>query len=400
MTNILNNKRIVLGVSGSIACYKSVDIASKLMQSGSLVDVLLTKSSTEFITPLTFRSITHRPVITDFFDIESNDPLQHISIGNNADLIVVAPATANIIAKLAMGLSDDPLTTTILASKAPVIIAPAMDGHMYEQPVTTENIAKLSKRGFIIVGPLKGHLASGITGYGRLADTSSIIGHIRATLGKNGDLAGKKIVVSAGGTQEPIDLVRVITNRSSGKMGYAIAEESRDRGSNTILITASNQLSDPVGIDVIHVESAIEMDKAVQESCRKADVLIMAAAVADYRPASYLKEKLKKSAEKLTLSLVLNPDILKNIDKKVFRVGFAAESQNLIRNAQEKLKGKDLDLIVANDITSEGSGFGSDTNQVVIIGKNAEPIKLPLLSKQEVASKVLDQVFANIKKRK
>ncbi|MCX6010282.1 MAG: bifunctional phosphopantothenoylcysteine decarboxylase/phosphopantothenate--cysteine ligase CoaBC, partial [Chloroflexi bacterium] len=307
-------------------------------------------------------------------------------------IVVVAPATANIIAKLAAGIADDMLCCTVLATKVPVIIAPAMETNMYNNPITQDNLAKLEARDFVIIGPATGWLASGKEGLGRLADIKDIIGSICQVLGRGGDLAGRHIVVTAGGTQEPIDPVRYISNRSSGKMGYALAEAARDRGAKVTLVTAPTSLPEPVGIDVIQVGTTQEMRQAVENVTPRADALIMAAAVADYRPIKAAKDKIKKGKAGLTLELECTPDILGTVKGNFIKVGFAAESSNLVENAREKLKQKRLDFIVANYITASDSGFGTDTNRVTIIDRKGKVENLPLMSKREVADKVLDRV--------
>jgi len=385
---MLKGKTIILGVTGSIAAYKAVYIASQLTQAGAKVDVIMTKAATEFVTPFTFRAITGRPVTTKMFDLDIEFNVEHVSLAEAANVIVVAPATADIIAKLAAGIADDLLCCTVLASKAPVIVAPAMDTNMYQNPVTQDNLSKLKARNFIIVGPASGRLASGKEGLGRLADATDIIGTICQVLGKNGDLADKHIVVTAGGTQEPIDPIRCITNRSSGKMGYALAEAARDRGAKVTLITAPTSLTRPAGMEMLNVGTAQEMYQAVTDVIPQADALIMAAAVADYRPLDVARDKIKKEGNRLTLELERTPDILASIKGEFIRVGFAAESSNLVENAKLKLQQKKLDLIVANDISS----FGADNNRVTIIAREGKIDSLPLLSKREVADRVLDKV--------
>ncbi|MBA7503720.1 Coenzyme A biosynthesis bifunctional protein CoaBC [subsurface metagenome] len=392
---MLKGKTIILGVTGSIAAYKTVDIASQLTQAGAKVDVIMTKAATEFVTPLTFRAITGRPVVTEIFASGSEFNVEHVSLAEAAKVIVIAPATANIIAKLAAGIADDMLCCTVLASKAPVIIAPAMDVNMYQNPITQDNLTKLKARNFITVGPASGRLASGKEGLGRLADTIDIIGTIQQVLGKNGDLADKHIVVTAGGTQEPIDPIRCITNRSSGKMGYALAEAARDRGAKVTLITAPTSLTKPVGMEIVNVCTAQETYQAVRDLVPQADALIMAAAVADYRPLSVARDKIKKEGNRLTLELEHTADILGSIKGEFIRVGFAAESSNLVENAKQKLHQKELDLIVANDISS----FGADNNQVTIIDRESKIDSLPLLPKREVADRILDKVVALLTER-
>ena len=392
MARVLEGKHIVLGVTGSIACYKALDLASKLMQAGSLVDTVMSYGATQFVTPLTFRSITHRPVVTNTFDAGSELSVEHVALAKSADIVVVVPATAHFIAKAAVGMADDPLTTTILATAAPLLISPAMDGHMYDNPATQENLAKLAARGVTIIGPAEGRLASGLMGIGRLVEPSELLGHISAVLGRKGDLAGRKIVVSAGGTQEPLDPVRVLTNLSSGRMGYAIAEAARDRGAEVVLVSAPTSLPDPTTVQVIKVNTALEMRDAVLKAVDDASALVMAAAVADYRPSAAETKKLKKEGPTWTLELERNPDILQESSGNFIKVGFAAESQDLLKNAKEKLLKKSLDLIVANNITAEGSGFGSDTNKVLLIDKNGSVEALPLMSKHAVADRILDRV--------
>jgi len=396
----IKDKTVVLGVTGSIAAYKAAELASQLTQAGAKVEVIVTEAATEFITPLTFRNITGRPVITKMFELASEYSVEHVALAEAADVVVIAPATANNIAKLAAGIADDMLCCTVLATKAPIIVAPAMDVSMYENQATQDNLAKLKARGFTIVGPGYGRLASGKRGLGRLVDVNEISGTICQVLGRSGDLAGKRIVVTAGGTQEPVDPVRCLTNRSSGRMGYALAEAARDRGAQVVLISAPSSLPKPIGMDVVNVGTAQEMYEAVKKAVDKADALIMAAAVADYRPKKVSKNKIKRQrASSLTLELERTPDILVEVKGKFLRVGFAAESENLVANAKEKLKKKRLDLIVANDITALGSGIGADTNQVVIIDRKGKVEKLPLLPKREVADRVLDKVTQFLGKR-
>ena len=301
MAGVLKGKNVVLGVTGSIACYKALDLASKLVQAGALVDTVMSYGATRFVTPLAFRSLTHRPVVTDTFDAEAELSVEHVALAHRADIVVVAPATANFIAKAAAGLADNSLTTTILATRAPIMVAPAMDGHMFDNPATQDNLSKLRDRDISIVGPESGRLASGMAGMGRMVEPAMLAGHIRAILGREGDLSGYNIVVSAGGTQEPIDPVRIITNRSSGKMGYAIAEAARDRGARVVLVTGPTGLVSPVAVEVVQVATASEMREAVLEAVAGCHALIMAAAVADFSPISTASQKLKKRAERLVV---------------------------------------------------------------------------------------------------
>lgn len=389
---MLRNKTIVLGVTGGIAAYKAAEIASQLTQAGAEVNVIMTEEAVQFVSPVTFRALTGRPVVTQMFDLASEFSIEHVSLAKGADIVVIAPATANMVAKLAAGIADDMLCCTVLATKAPVLIAPAMETNMYTNPVTQHNLCKLKARDFVIVGPATGWLASGREGLGRLADIKDIMGSICQVLGRAGDLAGRHVVVTAGATQEPVDPVRYLSNRSSGKMGYALAETARNRGAKVTLITAPTSLPEPAGIDVIRVDTAEEMRQAVENVSSRTDALIMAAAVADYRPKKTAKDKIKKGEAGLTLELKCTPDILGSVKGNFIKVGFAAESTSLVENARRKLKQKKLDFIVANDITARDSGFGSDNNRVTIIDRKGRIERLPLLPKREVANKVLDRV--------
>ena len=392
---MVKDKTVVLGVTGSIAAYKAAELASKLTQAGAKVDVVMTKCATEFVTPLTFRSITHRPVATDMFANPDEYDIEHIALAERAEVVVIAPATANIMAKLAAGIADDMLCCTVLATKAPVVLAPAMNVHMWENAITQENLTKLRNRGFKIVEPGYGALACGETGKGRLADVEDILAAIRRILDRKSDLAGKHVVVTAGGTQEPIDPVRLICNRSSGKMGYALAEAARERGAKVTLISAPTTLPAPDGVEMVQVQTALQMREAVLKAVPGADALIMAAAVADYRPATAAKSKLKKEEFPLMqLELIRNPDIISEVKGNLIKVGFAAESENAVQNATVKLKNKGLHLIVANNITESGSGFGADTNKVALIDARGNVDELPLMPKSEVAHRILDKVVS------
>ncbi len=393
MESALVGKNVVLGVTGSIACYKALDLASKLVQAGANVETILSYGATQFVTPLAFRSLTHRSVVTDTFDADSEHSVEHVALARWADIVVIAPATVHCIAKLAGGLADDPLTTTVIATEAPLLVAPAMDANMFDHPATQENITRLRSRGVFLAGPAPGRLASGLMGIGRLVEPADLLGYIAATLGKDGDFAGRKVVVSAGGTQEAIDPVRVITNHSSGRMGYAVAEAARDRGADVVLVTAPTALADPALVRVVSVKSAQDMCDAVLAETGTADALVMAAAVADYRPAVMAEQKIKKTAaDEMTIDLEKTTDILATARGHFVRVGFSAESENLEANAADKVRRKELDLIVANDITEEGSGFGVDTNRVVLIDREMEVERLPLLTKYEVGHRILDRV--------
>jgi phosphopantothenoylcysteine decarboxylase/phosphopantothenate--cysteine ligase len=399
--SILSGKQIILGVTGSIAAYKAADLASKLTQAGALVDVILTASAQNFVTPLTFQSVTGRRAYTDRDLWGHESHVIHVGLGHNADLLVIAPCTANTIAKLAHGGSDSLLTVTALASTAPLLIAPAMDGGMYEHPATQANLDTLRKRGADIIEPLEGHLASGLTGKGRLPETSDLIGHIRLVLGRRGLLAGRKVLISAGGTAEPIDPVRVITNRSSGKQGYALAQAALDAGAQVTLITTPTKLVPPVGAHVIHVETAKQMLEAIMNESGASDALIMAAAVADFRPKNQAQNKIKKEGGIPQIELEATEDILKTVSasgdgKKRPRVvaGFAAESQSLLENAVNKLQSKKLDLIAANDISAEDAGFAVETNRLTLLFADGHTESLSLMSKNAAAEIIIERVAA------
>ncbi len=400
---VLEGKRITLGVTGSIAAYKAVAIASTLHQAGAVVDVAMTPSAQRFVQPLSFQAITHRPVFADLWAPGMETDIAHVTLGRESDLILVAPATANTLAKLAHGLADDPVSVTVLAARCPVVVAPAMDAGMYVHPATRASVELLRQCGVTVIDPEEGHLASGLVGLGRLADVDAIVDVARATLGASGDLAGRTLLVTAGGTQEPIDPVRVLTNRSSGKMGYAIAEAARDRGAKVVLVTTPTALRVPGAVEVRRVGRATEMLDAVRELYARADALIMAAAVGDFQVAQVADQKIKRGGDAPSLRLVPNPDILAetaglSMSRHPVRVGFAAETQDVVRHAAEKLERKRLDLMVANDVTSPGSGFGTETNQVTLLWRNGRAETLPLIGKTEVADRVLDEVAGMLDK--
>ncbi|MBV9579379.1 MAG: bifunctional phosphopantothenoylcysteine decarboxylase/phosphopantothenate--cysteine ligase CoaBC [Chloroflexi bacterium] len=392
---VLSGKRIALGVTGSIAAYKGVALASALHQAGAIVDVAMTPDAQRFVQPLSFQAITHRPVFDDLWASGMETDIAHVTLGRESDLIVVAPATANMLAKLAHGLADDPVSVTVLAARCPVLVAPAMDAGMYTQAATTTNVATLRERGVVIVEPEEGHLASGLTGLGRLADPETIVDRIRAALGGAGDLAGRRVMVTAGGTQEAIDPVRYITNHSSGKMGYAIAEAARDRGASVVLVTTPTALRIPGGVECVAVRTAEEMLEAITSEYARLDALIMSAAVADFRVESEARHKIKRGETALELRLVPNPDLLATTAQlgtgsRPVRVGFAAETQELLEHAREKLARKGLDLIVANDVS--GDVFGSDANEVTLLWTDGRHSALPRMPKTQVAEEVLDAV--------
>ncbi|NLX43955.1 MAG: bifunctional phosphopantothenoylcysteine decarboxylase/phosphopantothenate--cysteine ligase CoaBC [Chloroflexi bacterium] len=391
---MLQGKHIVLGVTGGIAVYKAADICSKLVQAGASVDVIMTEAALAFMTPLTFQTLTRRPVSNDLFKLLDSTDMAHISLAKKADLIVIAPATANTIAKLAQGLADNLLTTTVLASVAPLVLAPAMDADMWAHPATQANVATLAARGAVIIEPDQGRLASGRMGRGRLPSTEVVLGAVRQTLGRQGPLAGRRILVTAGGTQEPLDPVRHLTNRSSGRMGYALAEAARDAGATVTLISAPTGLPRIPGIEHVAVRTAGEMARAVLARTGQIDILMMAAAVADYRPAVTAMDKIKKADEELFLELERTEDILRSVaslpegQRPRMVVGFAAETSNLLANASEKLSAKRLDLLVANDVSAADAGFDVATNRVVLLSQGAEPEALPLMSKFQVAEQI------------
>ncbi len=396
----LRGRNVVLGVCGSIACYKAADLASKLVQAGATVDVVLTESAQKFVTPFTFRSLTGRAVYTDMFEPVSSEGEEHVALSRRADLLIVAPATATTLARLAHGLADDMLSLTALATRAPILVAPAMDSQMWEAAATRANVETLRARGVEFVGPEQGRLASGNVGAGRLSEPSKILGAAQWLLARDGDFAGRHIVVSAGGTREPIDPVRVITNRSSGKMGYALAEAARDRGAEVTLVSTEPGLPLPYGVTLLAVESVAQMRAAVLSACESADALIMAAAVSDYRPAEAAQQKLKKGEGGMMLPLVKNESFLPEVPASVVKVAFAAETENLIENASRKpLSHGPLDLIVANDVSASDAGFAVDTNRVTILDAAGATEELPLLSKYEVAQRILDRVLPLLDKR-
>lgn len=397
----LFEKRIVLGVTGSIACYKAVELVSKLHQHGALVDVILTEAAVQFVSPLTFQSVGGRPAYIDADMWSGTEHVQHITLGRNADLLVIAPATANTIAKLAHGMANNLLTVSALAAKCPLILAPAMDGGMFSHPATQANIEQLVQRRAVILGPVEGQLASGMIGIGRMLEPSAILDEISLIIARNGPLAGRKVVVTAGGTWEAIDPVRGITNRSSGKQGFAIAQAALNQGAETLLICGPNTLMTPRGVNRIDVTSAAEMLAAVLEHSSTADTLIMAAAVADFRPTERAEQKMKKGLGALqSIPIEATADILLDVANLKSRlgypkitVGFAAESQALIENARTKLEKKQLDLIIANDISAKDAGFAVDTNRVTIIGADGYTEALPLMGKAEVADRIIARLI-------
>lgn len=398
---MLTGKRIVLGVSGGIAAYKAAELTREFVKQGAEVKVIMTKSATEFITPLTLQTLSENPVFTEMFSLIREHDIAHISLADFADLVLIAPATANVIGRIASGLADDLLTTVVMATKAPVLICPAMNSRMYENPLVTQNIRKLADLGYHFVEPGYGELACKTTGYGRLADLNEIVEEAASILTVK-DLTGECVLVTAGPTREPFDPVRFISNYSSGKMGYAIAIKARRRGADVVLVSGPTSLPAPRGIKLVPVSSAVEMRDAVMSNLKKATIVIKSAAVADYRPAVRSEAKIKKKAGPLSIALERNPDIIAEVGRNKGRrivVGFAMESENLIRYAKDKLTDKNMDLIVANDLTQEGAGFQSDTNIIRIIDREGGEESLPIMDKAEVADRILDRVKEMLKKR-
>lgn len=386
-------KNVVLGVSGGIAVYKALEITSLLVKKNIDVNVIMTENATKFVTPLSFQSLSQNVVAWDTFQEPKVWEIQHISLADKADVFLVAPATANIIGKVANGIADDMLSTTIMATKAKVIFAPAMNTKMYENPIVQDNIRKLKSFGYEFIDPAEGRLACGDIGKGKLEKPEVIVDKVLMELNSNKDLLNKKVVVTAGPTIAPIDPVRFITNKSSGKMGYAIAKEARNRGAEVCLISGPTNLEPPKGIDVINVSTNEEMREAVIEAFEDADIVIKSAAVADYKPETYSEQKVKKKEGNWSLELVRDNDILMELGtlkKNQILVGFAAESQNLKENALAKMEKKNLDFIVANDITSKDTGFASEDNRVIIFSKNNDEIHLDKMSKENIAANLFD----------
>ncbi|AFV11641.1 coenzyme A biosynthesis bifunctional protein [Thermacetogenium phaeum DSM 12270] len=396
-------KNIVLGVTGSIAAYKAAEIASLLIKKGYKVEVVMTRSATQFITPLTLQSITQSPVHTEMFAAPRQLEIEHISLAQKADLLLVAPATANIIGKVAGGIADDLLSTTIMATRAPVIFAPAMNVGMYENPVFQHWMNFLRGYGFLFIEPDEGRLACGARGKGRLPPPERIVSYVEDVLNRQDELSGIHVLVTAGPTREPLDAVRFLSNYSSGKMGYALAEEAKERGARVTLISGPTKLEPPQGVNLISVQTAEEMFNAVKENFAAADVVIKAAAVADFRPRWVTSGKIKKESADLLLELERTPDILaylgQNKSNQIL-VGFAAETEDLLVNAREKLARKNLDMIVANDLTEEGAGFDVDTNVATILFPEGEAVELPRLTKKELAGVILDQVAKLLRRTK
>lgn len=389
------NKKIILGVTGGIAIHKSLDLASQLVKRGVSVHVVMTENATRLIQPLQFQVISRHPVLLDLFDTGTHWKPPHIDLTERADLLAIVPATANIIGKMANGIADDALSTVAISTNCPILIAPAMEEHMYHNPYVKTNLAKLKSHGVEIIEPVYGDLASGHQGTGRLNTIDCILGRMTQLLTERQDLQGKKVVVTAGPTREYIDPTRFISNPSSGKMGYAIAEVAQRRGADVTLVSGPTTVSPPGGVELCCVETASEMQDAVLKVFDSVDIVVMAAAVADYRPQSFSPSKLKKSAHQLSVPLERNPDIAEMLGQRKgeqILVCFAAETNNLLENAQSKLINKNCDLIVANDILAKGAGFKEDTNIVTLLNNSDKQEQLPLLSKREVADIILDRV--------
>lgn len=395
---MLKGKTVVLGVSGGIAVYKAAEITSRFVKLGADVKVIMTKHAQEFVAPLTFQGISNNPVVTDMFAPPTRWDVEHIALAKAADIFIIAPATANVIGKMNAGIADDMLTTTVMATKAPVLLAPAMNVGMYENPITQRNIQSLKSLGYHFIEPGEGFLACGDVGKGRLEDPIKIVERAVEQLTASDELKGKKVLVTAGPTREAVDPVRYLTNHSSGKMGYAVAKAAKLRGADVVLVSGTKDLEPPSGVEVIQIDSADEMFEAVMKHV-DADVIVKSAAVADYRPASPSDIKIKKMPGDMALPLTRNKDILFEIGQvkdKQFLVGFAAETNDVIDNAKKKMEKKNLDLIVANDITAPGAGFNSNTNVVTIIHKNGEEKPLDMMTKDEVASEILDAIIADL----
>ncbi|MBS4032154.1 MAG: bifunctional phosphopantothenoylcysteine decarboxylase/phosphopantothenate--cysteine ligase CoaBC [Clostridiales bacterium] len=393
---MLTGKRIVLGVTGGIAAYKTVELCRLFVKSGAQVRVIMTEASKRFVTPLTFQTVSGHAVYDDLFSAATRYSVEHIGLAKEADLFIIAPATANCIGKIAGGIADDLLTTSVMAACSPVLLVPAMNVRMYENPVTQGNLNKLVSLGYHFVPPAEGDLVCGDTGRGRMADVQDIYTAAAALLSAGTRWQGKNFLITAGPTREALDPVRYLTNHSSGKMGYALARAAVEQGADVTLISGPVNLSHPPGVRVISVTTASEMYQAVLAAYPKADVVIKAAAVTDYRPASISGQKIKKTTDDMTISLVKNPDILAELGKrkeKQILVGFAAETTDVFENAADKLSRKNLDMIVANDLTEPGAGFTSDTNIVRLIFKTGQDKQLPLMSKQDVAQRILDEIW-------
>ena len=396
LSMVLQNKNILLGVSGGIAAYKAAELVRLLVKAGATVRAVMTKNAQEFITPLTLQSLSGNPVSTDTFDLTQESEIGHIRLADTADLVLIAPATANILAKIAHGIADDLLSTLLLVTRAPVVLAPAMNVHMYAHPATQENLKTLQRFGHHIIEPAEGELACGYEGKGRLAEPEQIVESVEATLTKN-DLQGEHVIVTAGPNCEPIDPVRFITNRSTGKMGFAMARIAHQRGAEVTLVSGPTALAAPFGVRLCSVRTALEMQQAVLAHYPRATIVVSAAAIADYRPAQTATQKIKKKDGDFSIPLARNPDILAGLGQDKgsrLLVGFATETEEVLHNAERKLHAKNLDMIVANDVTQEGAGFAGDTNIVTLLDRTGQQESLPLMSKDAVAHAVYDRLLA------
>lgn len=392
---MLRGKNIVLGVTGGIAAYKAVEVVSRLKKAGAAVHVIMTEGATKFVTPLTFRELSANPVAVHMWEEPKTWNVEHIALATLADIFLIAPATANIIGKIANGIADDMLSTTVMATKVPVVIAPAMNTNMYLNPITQQNITKLASLGYRFIEPATGMLACGVEGPGRLAEPSTIVEYVGNLFNRNCSLQGKKVLITAGGTREPLDPVRYIGNRSSGKMGYALAGAAAARGAEVLLVSGPANLPAPQGVTVIPVESAQQMRDAVLAQYHDADIVIKAAAVADYRCVKQAEHKIKKNDENLTITLEKNPDILAELGRlktKQILVGFAAETEQLVAYATEKLNRKNADMIVANNVMLPDAGFNTDTNIVKLLYRDGRIEDLPKMEKTKLAGIILDRI--------
>ncbi len=393
---MLTGKTVLLGVTGGIAAYKMADVASSLVKLGAKVHVLMTRNATNFINPITFETLTSNKCIVDTFDRNFDFKVEHISLAKAADVVLIAPATADVIGKIAHGIADDMLTTTVMACKCPILVSPSMNTNMYENPIVTDNIARLKNYGYQIIEPSCGHLACGDSGKGKLPSPEMLVEHIKLTIAMDKDMTGKRLLVTAGATQEAIDPVRYITNHSTGKMGYAIARVAAYRGAEVTLVTGKTNLTPPLGVKVINIKSAADMYEAVCANSDSQDIIIKAAAVADYTPVTTADEKIKKSDDDMSIPLKRTNDILKFLGEHKkpgqFICGFSMETENMLENSRAKLERKNADMIVANNLKTSGAGFGCDTNIVTLITKN-DVKELDIMSKTQVAQAILDKIM-------
>lgn len=397
---MFTNRTIVLGVTGSIAAYKIASLASMLVKQHASVHVIMTQNATNFINPITFETLTGHKCLVDTFDRNFEFQVEHVSLAKQADLMLIAPASANVIGKMAHGIADDMLTTTVLACKAPVYVSPAMNTNMYENPIVQDNLRTLEKYGMKVIDPASGYLACGDTGAGKMPEPQTLFAYIEAELAHKKDLSGKRVLVTAGATQEALDPVRYLTNHSTGKMGYALAKAAMVRGAQVTLVSGQTNLEPPLFVDLVPVISAQDMYEAVENRFDETDVLIMAAAVADYRPKEYVDQKIKKKAGDNVLELARTTDIIGTLSARKkqgqFLCGFSMETEHMLENSKKKLQKKHLDMIVANNLRTEGAGFGRDTNVVTLIREDGQ-MELPKLSKLEVSHRILDEIVQSYK---